>query len=69
MGSVPFSVAYFDVKDKSAGFNPYDTLWAVGTSKQLAEGITANLTYAQQMATSAVASDQNLLQASVSVGF
>jgi len=67
VGSVPFSAAYFDVKAKS-GATAFDTLWAVGTSKQLAEGITANLTYAQQMSATAAA-DQKLLQASVSVGF
>jgi hypothetical protein len=67
VGSVPFSAAYFDVKAKS-GPTPFDALWAVSTSKQLAEGVTANLTYAQQMSNWAAA-DQKLLQASVSVGF
>jgi len=68
VGSVPFSVAYFDLKEKSGPAVAYDALWAVGTSKQLADGIVANLTYAQEQANTA-ASDQKLLQASVSVGF
>jgi hypothetical protein len=68
VGSLPFNVAYFDVKANS-GPNPFDTLWAIGTSKQLADGVTANLTYGQQLATAPKTPDQQLLQASVSVGF
>ena len=79
LGSMPFTVAYFDVNAK---VNPvfYDKLWAIGTSKQLADGITANLVYAQQNVSSEIEDaadaigvsrpeDQKLLQASVTVGF
>ena len=38
VGSMPFTVAYFDI-DANTGADPlWDTLWAVSTSKQLADG-------------------------------
>jgi len=69
LGSVPFTVAYFD-RDRNLAFLPlaYDALWAVGASKQLADGITANVTYAQEQGVGLV-SDTKLLQGSVTVGF
>jgi len=69
LGSMPFTVAYFDLKEKEGPALPYDQLWAVSTSKQLADGVTANLTYAQENANLAGFDDQKLLQASVTVGF
>lgn len=71
LGSMPFTVAYFDLKAKT-GDTPYDKLWAISTSKQLADGVTANLTYAQENANNDCGSslpDQKLLQAGVAVGF
>jgi hypothetical protein len=71
LASMPFTAAYFNLKGKD-GFVPnYDTLWAIGTSKQLADGVTANVTYGQENANSdhPLLRDQKLLQAGVAVGF
>jgi len=68
VGSFPFTVAYFD-RDGTGFTEAYDQLWAVGVSKQLADGITANVTYGFQRANLPVFEDQKLLQASVTVGF
>jgi len=70
IGSVPFTVAYFDRDAKDgAPDEEYDALFAIGTSKQLADGITANLTYARQQAAYSALEDLQLLQGSVTVGF
>jgi len=69
VGNVPLTVAYFDLKSKSSYPMAFDALWAVGTSKQLADGVTANLTYAQEQSNSSAYDDQKLLEASVAVGF
>jgi len=67
LGSFPFTVAYFN--RNGLGFaEAYDQLWAVGVSKQLADGLTGNLTYGYQAGTGGN-QDQKLLQASVTVGF
>ena len=68
IGSFPFTVAYFD-RNGSGFAEAYDQLWAVGVSKQLADGITANMTYGYQSANLGFLQDQKLLQASVTVGF
>ena len=72
VGSVPFTVAYFNRNADENTFpgmgEAYDNLWAVGTSKQLADGITANMTYARQLGVDGV-DDRQLLQGSVTVGF
>ncbi len=65
---MPFTVAYFDLQENSGPAPAYDQLWAVSTSKVLADGLTANLTYAQQN-NAGLGDDQKLLQASVAVGF
>jgi len=67
VGKVPFTVAYFD-RDNKYGPNAYRQLWAVSTSHQLADGITANLTYARQDGVGEF-EDTQLLQGSVTVGF
>jgi hypothetical protein len=72
VAAIPFTVAYFDLNQKdSSGVNPvlFDKLWAVGASKQLADGLTANLTFAQQQSATAYYDNQKLLEASVVVGF
>jgi len=67
IGSFPFTVAYFN--HNGVGFaEAYNQLWAVGVSKQIADGLTGNLTYGYQAGTGAF-QDQKLLQASVTVGF
>lgn len=69
IGSFPFTVAYFD-RDLMGGVEAYDKLWAVGVSKQLADGMTANVTYGYQTHKAGLPlADQKLLQASVTVGF
>lgn len=70
IGSIPFTIAYFDRDLKQgAGELPYNALWAVSIGKQIADGISANLTYARQQGSAAAYEDRQLLQASVSVGF
>jgi len=49
---------------------PFDQLWAVKVSREVADGITANLTYARQMAASGVSlKDQNLVMLQACIGF
>jgi len=70
LGSIPFTVAYFDRQALSgAPSEMYDQLFAVSTSKKLADGITANLTYARQQAAVVGHDDLELLQGGVTVGF
>jgi S-layer homology domain len=69
LGSIPFTVAYFDVKGNGGSIVPFNRLWSVGTSKQLTDGVTANLTYAQETANMGGLDNQKLLEASVAVGF
>jgi len=70
LGTVPFTVAYFDRQARQdAPDELYDQLFAISTSKQIADGITANLTYARQQATDDDDDDLQLLQGSVTVGF
>jgi len=70
LGTVPFTLAYFDRSAlDGAPEEYYDQLFAVSTSKQLADGITANLTYARQNAAVSGLDDLQLLQAGVTVGF
>jgi hypothetical protein len=70
LGTVPFTLAYFDRQALSgAPAEQYDQLFAVSTSKQLADGITANLTYARQQAAVMGLDDLELLQGGVTVGF
>lgn len=70
LGSVPFTVAYFDRQAMDMAPDAvYDALFAVSTSKKIADGITANLTYARQQAAESHHDDLQLLQGSVTVGF
>jgi len=69
VGSFPFTVAYFNLNGEAGFPELYNQLWAVGISKQLADGLTGNLTYGYQSASLPIFQDQKLLQASVTVGF
>jgi len=48
---------------------PYDRLMAISAFKNLADGVTAKLTYARQNASSTSNQDLELLQAGVEIGF
>lgn len=68
VGQIPFNVAYYNRSALTgAPLEDYDGLFAVSTSKQLADGITANLTYARQQGVGI--DDLQLLQGGVTVGF
>jgi hypothetical protein len=70
LANVPFTVAFFDRDAQgTAPVELFDQLWAVGASKQIADGITANVTYAREDSAIAGLSDRQLLQGSVTVGF
>jgi hypothetical protein len=86
VSKVPFQISYYDLKEREAGegsvFAPtygdgslmYDKLWSVGCSKEIANGVTLNLLYAQQNAASAPTGedkpdDAKLLQGGITIGF
>ena len=69
IGSTPFTFCYFDVDVESgSGSAPYDTLYALSATRELADGVNVTFTYARQNADTAPKSS-NLLQAGVQIGF
>jgi hypothetical protein len=85
LGSTPFEIAYYDL-DRNSGYwgqsafsgltagdqIPYDKLFSIRMSKEVASGVKVGLTYARENANSAFSrplSDQSLLSAEVTVGF
>lgn len=71
VSNLPFTVAYYDLANAKGNTEPaYDKLWSVGVSKEIANGVTLNVLYAQQQASgSNPADDAKLLQGGVCVGF
>ncbi len=76
LANTPFEIAYYslDANNPAPGRQPfggimYDELFAIRTSKTVADGVELGLTYALQSAVSVTAEDQELLAAEVRVGF
>ena len=89
IGSTPFQAVYYEVDANSAwwrhtqwggtmpsgvDFAPYDTMWGIQMTKQVADGVNVNVTYARQELNSLVPASQGLndvqmLAAGITIGF
>jgi len=81
IGGSPFTFCYYDIDANSNDWNanplwggssstsPYDTLYGVSHTRELASGVNLTLTYARQEGSSSYYDDLELASAGIMIGF
>jgi hypothetical protein len=81
LGGAPFTFCYYDVDANSVDWNanplwsgsasvaPYDTLYGVSHTRELADGVNLTLSYARQEGSSSSYADLEMASAGIMIGF